>query len=125
VIVGIVVFFLLALVSAGAILYPLVARKAGSALTGPVPAGSGPVVTDGDIERALHQVRGARGSEGLFCPSCGRGHLEGDRFCVGCGGKLPQVAAAEPVCPACGTGIHKDDAFCAKCGHKMDAGEVA
>lgn len=122
---GILVFFLLALVSAGAIIYPLVARKAGPAQAGPVPAGSGPVVTDGDIERALLELRQAGGREGLFCPACGRGYLQGDQFCVGCGGKLPQVAAAGPVCPACGVGIHKDDVFCAKCGHKIDAGEVA
>jgi uncharacterized OB-fold protein len=115
-IMAIAVFFLLALIAAVAIVYPLLPGRAGSR-----PA---PVVTDGDIEQAVRALRRGRGKPGLSCPSCGRAYQPGDQFCVGCGSKLPAVAVAAQLCPACGATLRAGDRFCSKCGHDT-AGEEA
>jgi predicted amidophosphoribosyltransferase len=110
---GLAVVFLLTVIVAGVLIYPLLPGKA--------PVESEPVLTDGEIERAVRNLRRARSRRGLFCPTCGKGYTAGDRFCVRCGGELPQATAASagPVCPSCGAPIHEDDRFCAKCGHSM------
>ncbi len=114
---GIAIFFLLGLIVAGVIAYPLLSRRT---VRQPAPA-----VTDADIEQAVHDLRQAPGRVGLVCPSCGKDYEEGDRFCVRCGSTLPQDSASGPACPSCGTPIREDDQFCAKCGHRMAAEEVA
>ncbi len=116
---GMAIVFLLAMVGAGIIVYPLLPGR-----TPPLP---NPAVTDADIEKAVRKLHGARGSGNLLCPQCGTGYKAGDRFCVRCGQDLPQVGSAQegPACPSCGAAIHKDDRFCAKCGHTIAAGEVA
>jgi uncharacterized OB-fold protein len=116
---GIVIFFLLALIAAGAIAYPLLP---GRATTNPETA-----VTDGDIDRAVRHLRRARSKGGHSCPVCGRAHQPGDQFCARCGAALPEsrTTPAGPVCPSCGAAIHKSDQFCAKCGHQMTTEEVA
>ena len=118
---GIVVFFVLAAISVGIIAYPL--------LPGRAPAQPVPALTDPEIERAVRDLRHRRGRGGLSCPSCGEAYQEGDRFCVRCGGSLPEVEAqAEPdglVCASCGASLHEGDQFCAKCGHRAAAEEVA
>jgi predicted amidophosphoribosyltransferase len=113
--VSVAIFFLLALIAAAIIVYPL--------LPGRVPA-----VTDGDIERVVRDLRRdrRRDASGLSCPVCGQGYQAGDRFCVACGGALSETQAILPglVCPSCGAAIHEGDHFCARCGHNMAAGEV-
>jgi uncharacterized OB-fold protein len=118
-IVGVAVFFVLVLISAAAIVYPLLPGR-GS----PAPA-QAVTATDEDIERAVRGLRLARGRGGDFCPACGSAHKPEDRFCVHCGGELPRAAPSGPVCPECGTALHEGDRFCSKCGHSMEPVEVA
>jgi predicted amidophosphoribosyltransferase len=116
---GLAVVFLLTVIVAGVLIYPL--------LPGRAPVQPEPVLTDGEIERAVRNLRRARSRRGLFCPACGMGYKAGDRFCVRCGGELPQAAAASagPVCPSCGSPVQESDRFCAKCGHSMVVEEAA
>lgn len=114
---GLAVFFLLALIVTGIVAYPL--------LPGRTTARPQPVVTDGDIERAVRDLRRTRSGSGQFCPTCGKAHQVEDRFCVRCGSALPGVAGAGPVCPSCGAAVREADQFCAKCGHGLAAGEAA
>ena len=119
---SIVLFFLLALVVAGIIVYPLLAKQTGNGK----PQAS-PAVTNEDIDRAVDNLRRARSQNGHSCPACGRAYQPGDRFCVRCGHGLPEekVVSKGPVCPSCGANIHQEDQFCAKCGHDVRAGEAA
>lgn len=112
---SIAIFFLLALVAAGVVVYPL--------LPGRTVGQAAPVVVDGDIEQAVRKLRRARSQRGKVCPSCGGAYREGDRFCVRCGGAFPDPAAAltEPACPSCGAAVRLTDQFCAKCGHRVAA----
>ena len=128
---GIAIFFVLALIVAVPIIYPLLPGQTTS-----LPA---PKVTREEIERAVQNLRRARSRDGSFCPTCGQASQPGDRFCVRCGGALfqPQTDPAgagqtgapgtQPslVCPSCGTTIREGDQFCAKCGHGIVAEEVA
>lgn len=117
---SILVFFVLAVIAAGIIAYPM--------LPGRMPAPAASVLTDGEIEWAVRDLRRSRSGGGLACPSCGRPAQAGDLFCVRCGGSLPQSdAGSEPdgsVCSACGAGLHEGDQFCAKCGHPVVAEEA-
>jgi predicted amidophosphoribosyltransferase len=116
---GLAIVFLLTVIVAGILIYPL--------LPGRTLVQSEPAVTDGEIERAVRSLRRARSRSGLFCPDCGQGYKAGDRFCVRCGGELPQAAGAatESVCPSCGAPVQESDRFCAKCGHSMVVEEAA
>lgn len=116
---GLAVVLVLTVIVAGVLIYPL--------LPGRAPAHSEPDLTDGEIERAVRDLRRARSRSGLFCPACGLGYKAGDRFCVRCGGELPQAvgASAGPVCPSCGAQVQESDRFCAKCGHSMVVEEAA
>ena len=116
---GLAVVFLLTVIVAGVLIYPL--------LPGRAPVQSEPALTDGEIERAVRDLRRARSRSGFFCPACGTGYKAGDHFCVRCGGELPQAAAASagPACPSCGAPIQESDSFCAKCGHSMVVEEAA
>lgn len=124
---GIVVFFVLAVVSAAAIAYPL--------LPGRMQAQPAPGLTEGEIDQAVRNLRRARRASGggrasgLACPSCGTAYQQGDQFCVRCGGKLPQaeVPSAEegPTCSDCGAPLRVGDQFCAKCGQPVATEEVA
>ena len=109
---SILIFFLLALGVAAAIIYPLLPGQRGA----PQIA----TVTDEQIDRAVRDLRRAR-QHGPVCPACGRGYHVGDRFCVHWGGNLPgsQGGTAEPVCPSCGSPVKDGDRFCARCGHSM------
>jgi predicted nucleic acid-binding Zn ribbon protein len=117
--VGILVFFLLALVAAAILAYPLLP---GRATTQPETS-----VTDTDIDREVRHLLRVRAKGGHSCPACGRAHQPGDQFCAGCGAALPkpQTAPAGPVCPSCGAAIRHGDQFCAKCGHRMTTKEAA
>lgn len=116
---AIAIFFVLAVLVAAVIAYPLLPGQ-----MAPEPA---PTVTDGDIERAVRHLRLARSRGELHCPACGRAHQAGDRFCVGCGSSLPQGNSAfeGPVCPSCGILVREGDRFCARCGYGLAAEEVA
>jgi predicted amidophosphoribosyltransferase len=128
---GIAIFFVLAVIVAAAIAYPLLPGRTTS-----LPA---PTVTDGEIERAVRNLRRARSRDELSCPTCGQTFQPGDRFCVRCGGTLSQPQAdpvgaermgaegtrPNPACPSCGSTIREGDLFCAKCGHGIVAEEVA
>ncbi len=123
---GIAIFFVLAAIVAAAIVYPLLPGRTTS-----LPA---PELTDGDIERAVRNLRRARSRDELSCPACGQTFQPGDRFCVRCGGTLSQPEA-DPVsaersqpnltCPSCGATIRDGDEFCAQCGYSIIAEEVA
>jgi predicted RNA-binding Zn-ribbon protein involved in translation (DUF1610 family) len=114
---SIVVFLILAVLAGTAIVYPLLPGQSASR-----PA---PVLTDGDIEQAVRALRRKRSKSGHTCPACGRAYQPGDRFCVGCGAGLPEVASVAMVCPSCGAALRDGDRFCPKCGHNMAAGEAA
>jgi predicted amidophosphoribosyltransferase len=121
---GVAIFFPLALLAAAAIVYPL--------LPGRAPAALAPVVTDGEIEAAVRKLRRARAAgSGRACPACGEAYQPGDRFCVRCGGPLPQgeqvkspLPQTGPVCPSCGAALQEGDRFCAKCGYTLRDEEV-
>jgi predicted amidophosphoribosyltransferase len=115
---GIAIFFVMTVMVAAVIVYPLFAHRA--------QAEPAPSVTDGDVERALVRLRAARRQGGTICPSCGATYRAGDRFCVRCGGALMQTRAAAdgPVCPSCGATVRMGDRFCSECGHNMAAEEV-
>ncbi|MFN2290575.1 MAG: zinc ribbon domain-containing protein [Anaerolineae bacterium] len=116
---GIAVFVLLALGVAAVIAYPL--------LPGRVPVETVPAVSDADIERAVRRLRRERKGSGLQCPTCGSAYASGDRFCVHCGGALPQpqAAAGGKACPECGAMLRDGDVFCSKCGYRLAGEEVA
>ena len=121
---GVAIFFLLALLAAAAIAYPL--------LPGRAPAPLAPIVTDGEIEAAVRKLRRARAGGGRACPTCGEAYQPGDRFCVRCGGALPSgdqgkspLPPAGPVCPSCGAALQEGDRFCAKCGYALHSEELA
>ena len=116
---GIAVFFVLTLIVAAIVIYPL--------LPGRTAAEPAPAVTDGEIERAVREFRRTGVRAGLLCPACGHSYQAGDSFCVRCGGTLPQaqLATDEPACPSCGVKIREGDQFCAKCGHALGGGEAA
>ena len=116
---GVVIFFVLTLIAAGIVIYPL--------LPGRTPAEPAPAVTDADIERAVRRFRKTKAHAGLPCPTCGLDYQPGDRFCVRCGGSLPQAQATadEPACPNCGSANREGDRFCAKCGFAIAVEEVA
>lgn len=123
---SVVVFLLLAAISAGIIIYPI--------LPGRAPAQPAPALTVGEIEQAVRDLRRARGRSdagsrgGLLCPSCGAAYQKGDLFCVRCGSSLPKVdVPVEPeglVCSSCGNALRADDQFCAKCGQPVVAEEA-
>ena len=116
---GLAVFFVLTLIVAAIVIYPL--------LPGRTAAEPAPAVTDGEIERAVGQFRRKGGQAGLSCPACGQSYQAGDSFCVRCGGTLPtaQTVADKAACPSCGVKIREGDQFCAKCGHAFGVGEAA
>ena len=133
---SVAIFLLLAVIVAAILAYPL--------LPGRRSAEPAHVVTDGDIEQAVHRFRHRRSSGGqggqvtperivktkaedLACPACGQAYQAGDRFCVRCGGALPQPGAAFTgrVCPSCGATVGERDEFCARCGQELAAEEVA
>jgi predicted amidophosphoribosyltransferase len=116
---GVVIFFVMAVIVAGVIAYPLLPRR--------TPAGPAPTMTDADIERAVQSLRRARSREGPICPACSTPYQPGDRFCVHCGATLSDASetAGELACPSCGAALRKDDRFCAKCGHDLVVEEVA
>jgi DNA-directed RNA polymerase subunit RPC12/RpoP len=122
---GIAVFVVLTLLSAAAIAYPLLNRQATSRSAGQVAR----AITDSDIENAMRQMRRSRlspATAGRFrCPACGHGHQPGDRFCVRCGGTLPQTGSPESgssglTCPNCDAALREHDQFCAKCGQRIE-----
>jgi hypothetical protein len=117
--VSIVLVLLLFLLAGAAIVYPL--------LPGRGPKLEAQAVTDAEIEQAVRELRRVRGQEGHHCPACGQIYQVGDRFCVRCGGALPQAdaRASAPACAACGAAVRQGDEFCAKCGHILGVGEAA
>jgi hypothetical protein len=117
--VGLAVFFVLAVAVSAILIYPL--------LPGRAPAQEDPALTDGEIQRLVHDLRLGRSSDGLHCTSCGMAYQAADRYCGRCGKSLPQTQtmAARSACPSCGAGLREGDLFCAKCGHQIADGEVA
>ena len=85
---SIVVVLILLLLAGAAIVYPL--------LPGRAPSRETPTVSDSEIEKAVRGLRRARSREGHHCPACGKGYHVGDRYCVRCGGALPQAVAQSP-----------------------------
>jgi uncharacterized OB-fold protein len=120
---GIVLFFLLFLIVAAAVVYPLLPGKV--AETAPLAA-SRRTWTDRRIEAAVRRIHETRSREGLRCPACGRAYQAGDRFCVRCGADLPQEEAkvGGRVCPSCGAGLRPGDLFCSHCGHRLSGEEA-
>lgn len=118
---AILVFFVLAIIAAGIIAYPM--------LPGRTPARPAPALTDGEIEQAVRNLRRSRNRGGLACPSCGQAYQEGDLFCVRCGSGLSKAnVQSKPgglVCASCGISLQAGDQFCSKCGHPVAPEEVA
>jgi RNA polymerase subunit RPABC4/transcription elongation factor Spt4 len=122
---SVLIFLLLAAASAGIIIYPMLPGRAPAQ-----PAQHAPALTEGEIERAVRDLRRARSrsAEGsshdmLACPDCGAAYHQGDLFCVRCGRSLPTVdvkaAPDELLCSSCGNTLHAGDQFCAKCGQPV------
>ncbi len=116
---SLVVFLLLAVLSAVVVAYPL--------LPGRTPQMDAPSLTDADIEQAVRRLRRARHVDRgrLACPACGHACRPGDRFCVSCGSALTPATPVGTVCPACGADVRAGDRFCARCGQVLSAEEVA
>ena len=120
---SLLVFFLLAALTAVAIAYPL--------LTLPGPAHPEALVTEAEVDGAVRRLREARrrgevpvSVASRLCPSCSAPYLPGDRFCVRCGQTLAKQEVApgpqsRAACPACGAALRHDDLFCARCGYRL------
>jgi hypothetical protein len=130
---GVVLFIAMALLVAAAILYPMLTRSGAAAWAGGA--------SDEQIEGAVRRLRRARSAgsstvplrggtvplRGGACPACGQAYQPGDRFCVRCGGALPQAATvaaaapapARPACRSCGAPLAEGDQFCVKCGEAV------
>ena len=121
---GIVLFLLLSLLVAAAVVYPLLPGRAVAAV--PPEAGQ-QTWTDRRIEAAVRRIHETRSRTGLTCPACGRTYQAGDRFCVRCGADLPLVETAEGgrICPSCGTALREGDVFCSRCGHRLPGEETS
>ena len=110
---SVVLFFVLAIVAAAAIVQPLLP---GSRVGYPLPAQRGRALParPSPVDRA---------TRGPACPKCGAPVKDGDGFCVRCGGAL--LAPVVPLsCGACGARLAEDDLFCRKCGARTGAGEA-
>lgn len=120
---GIVLFFLLLVAVAAAIVYPLLLGRTPVATP---PAASHLAWTDRQIEGAVQRIRQARQEGGLFCPDCGQAYRAGDAFCVRCGAGLPQPEdqGGGQICPSCGVTLGAEDLFCSRCGHRLDGEEA-
>jgi predicted RNA-binding Zn-ribbon protein involved in translation (DUF1610 family) len=120
---GIALFFLLSMIVAAAVAYPLLPGRAADAAQS---IGAGRTWTDGRIEGAVRRIRKARSQSSLTCPDCGKAYQAGDLFCVRCGAGLPQEKEAPDgrVCPSCGAILRPDDVFCSRCGHRLIAEEA-
>ena len=127
---SVLIFLLLAAASAGIIVYPMLPGRAPAQ-----PAQPAPALTEGEIERAVRDLRRARTRSAesrsrnvLACPDCGAAYHQGDLFCVRCGRSLPTVDVKathdEPLCSSCGNTLHAGDQFCAKCGQPVVAEEA-
>ena len=121
---GIILFFLLSLIVAAAVVYPLLPGKVAEPAA---PEASRRIWTDRRIEAAVRRLHEARSRDGLMCPQCGRAYQAEDRFCVRCGADLPQERAAVDgrVCPSCGAGLRPGDVFCSRCGHRLSIKEAS
>lgn len=115
--------FLLLVISVAVVAYPLLPGQR----TRWAAAHSAQKVSDRDIERAVRELRVARGRGGPLCPGCGTGYQPGDQFCAGCGEKLPGSAAPPDglACPSCGKELQADDQFCPRCGQPAQNREDA
>lgn len=113
---SIAIFFVLALLSAAFIVYPL--------LPGRSQEGALATISDREIEQAVRRFRPLPAGDGTSCPTCGDPFKPGDRFCVSCGGALPASGSGSEVCPSCGASLQADDQFCSKCGHRLAGAEV-
>ena len=124
---GIILFFVLTLAVAGIVVYPLLPARRPSGASSGGRLRPAPGLTNGDIEQAVRRLRLARSENGQLCPACGHAYQASDRFCVRCGGALPQVEtqASGSVCPSCGVAEGEGDEFCAKCGQSLKAGEAS
>jgi predicted amidophosphoribosyltransferase len=110
---SVVIFLVLAFVTAAVIAFPLLpAATASQAVTVPGNGAAG---------RSARRSGQAGSKPGRACPSCGAPVQPGDRFCVKCGGTLPQTRPAARTCPACGASLEAEDRFCRKCGHNLPA----
>ena len=120
---GIILFFLLSLIVAAAVVHPLLPGMVAPSVA---PVASRRTWTDRRIEAAVRRIREARSRGGLMCPQCGRGYQAEDRFCVRCGADLTQEEAKTDVrvCPSCGDGLRPGDVFCSRCGHRLSGEEA-
>ena len=121
---GIILFTLLSLIAAAAVVYPLLPGKVAASAA---PEASRRTWTDRRIEAAVRRIHEARSRDGLMCPQCGRAYQAGDRFCMRCGADLPQGETATDgrICPSCGAGLRPGDVFCSRCGHRLSAEEAS
>lgn len=55
------------------------------------------------------------------CPSCGMENADGAKFCMNCGGQIPQVKK----CPSCGMELPLNAKFCFGCGKPLDGSAPA
>jgi hypothetical protein len=127
---AIAVFFLLSLLAALAVVYPLLpGSQAHPRRLGQAPSKSPrPVelsLTEAGIEDAVRYLRLTRARAGALCPVCGKACESGDRFCVGCGGALPEAGAPLMTCGSCGAALRAGDRFCARCGQSLPVSEAA
>lgn len=120
---GIILFFLLSLIVAVVVIYPLLPGRAAAV----PPVAGRRTWTDQRIEAAVRRIHETRSRTSLTCPDCGRAYQAGDRFCVRCGADLPLEEAAEGgrICPSCGAALRPGDIFCARCGYRLSGEETS
>ena len=63
----------------------------------------------------------------VLCPNCGKEVDNSNKFCNGCGAKMPVVESAAEVadenkatCKACGADMQEGSPFCQNCGTKAN-----
>lgn len=73
-----------------------------------------------NLEKAAQSYATEMSKNVKVCPECGQPAEASQKFCPGCGTKLPESTMADEfVCPGCGKQNKLTAKFCADCGTKL------
>lgn len=60
----------------------------------------------------------------MICKKCGRGNVEGSKYCTNCGTELiKENQPQKNICESCGSENEPANKYCTICGEKLPAGE--